>query len=231
MPFRIRYTLSIYKKIEKTFFEYSRLHNTSENNIKNQPTMEIDDIFHIWIHTLDLANINVMNHETLLEENLENVRRYLQNDISPTLLQVLGFQYLNLDPNQLYSSQMIIENILNFIRSVWAVSTVSSTVEMEMSSRGVGVLPLVLCLESNQELQEQIECPICFESRTRMNINKTGCQHEFCHTCIVRHLTRNLACPLCRATIKTVEVKDVEQYDAVKNTNLILQFHLNVFEE
>jgi hypothetical protein len=57
----------------------------------------------------------------------------------------------------------------------------------------------------------ETECPICYESSPDAI---TSCKHEFCGTCIGKHIksckTRNLGkieCPMCRTEIKSATVK------------------------
>lgn len=76
--------------------------------------------------------------------------------------------------------------------------------------------PLLLCLETNEELGQLHECPICFrEEITLLDMNTTSCQHSFCHSCIMTHLKYKNNCPMCRASIKTLQVRHQEHYDNV----------------
>jgi hypothetical protein len=77
--------------------------------------------------------------------------------------------------------------------------------------------PFLLCIESADELAEQCECPICFEEdRTLLDMNTTSCEHSFCHSCIMRHLRTKDSCPMCRTTVRTLQVRQAEHYDEVK---------------
>ena len=76
--------------------------------------------------------------------------------------------------------------------------------------------PLLLCTESADELGQYSECPICFEEdRTLLDMNTTSCEHSFCHSCIIRHLRRKNDCPMCRAPVRSLQVRQTEHYDAV----------------
>jgi hypothetical protein len=44
--------------------------------------------------------------------------------------------------------------------------------------------------------KEKNECPICLQ-KIKYKI-KTGCNHNFCDICIVRHLMLKETCPICR---------------------------------
>lgn len=76
--------------------------------------------------------------------------------------------------------------------------------------------PILLCMESAEELGQYSECPICFEEdKTLLDMNTTSCDHSFCHSCIIRHLRRKVDCPMCRAPVRTLQVRQSEHYDAV----------------
>jgi hypothetical protein len=78
--------------------------------------------------------------------------------------------------------------------------------------------PFLLCIESAEELGQYSECPICFEEdRTLLDMNTTSCEHSFCHSCIMRHLKRRQDCPMCRTQVTTLQVRQSEHYDEVKN--------------
>jgi hypothetical protein len=78
--------------------------------------------------------------------------------------------------------------------------------------------PFLLCMESAEELGKYSECPICFEEDvTLLDMNTTSCEHSFCHSCIMRHLRRRQDCPMCRRQVTTLQVRQSEHYEEVKN--------------
>jgi hypothetical protein len=79
--------------------------------------------------------------------------------------------------------------------------------------------PVILCLETSAELCELFECSICMEEQKIINQNTTNCQHSFCHDCICRHIDsskNSSSCPLCRTQITSLEVKDMEHYETIR---------------
>jgi hypothetical protein len=75
----------------------------------------------------------------------------------------------------------------------------------------------ILCTESANELQQHCECPICYGDEVKcVEMVKTGCNHQFCGYCISRHIdqprpdNKKACCPLCRAEISSLVVKDPE---------------------
>jgi hypothetical protein len=83
------------------------------------------------------------------------------------------------------------------------------------------VEPIMLCLETASELAVLKECVICQEEKPTIGFATTNCTHDFCHGCICMHIElkrmTKSACPLCRSTITTLTVKDVEKYDEIDN--------------
>lgn len=81
--------------------------------------------------------------------------------------------------------------------------------------------PLLISLETSDELQEHVFCAICLESHEKINILATNCEHEFCKKCMCDYLdsdylneeNRLPTCAMCRTIITTLETKDVELYD------------------
>ena len=74
----------------------------------------------------------------------------------------------------------------------------------------------ILCTETAAQLQQHQDCPICYSDDTKLiDMITTNCNHEFCKTCICRHIdgaptNRRACCPMCRADIRSLFVKDVE---------------------
>lgn len=80
---------------------------------------------------------------------------------------------------------------------------------------------------------EYIECSICFdEEKTLLDLDTTACKHSFCHSCIMNHLKRKADCPMCRASVKTLQVRRQENFDEVKETTFgyIENIQQEVFE-
>ena len=89
------------------------------------------------------------------------------------------------------------------------------------------IVPVLLSPEEEEtEVSQSIECPICYgEEIPFLDMNTTNCQHMFCHSCITRHLERTHSCPICRSTIKTLQVRQQEHYDKV------IELHQNAISQ
>lgn len=83
--------------------------------------------------------------------------------------------------------------------------------------------PLLICLETEYELQEPVLCAICLDSHKKIDVLTTNCEHEFCKKCMCDYLdsdylnnqNRMPTCAMCRTIITTLETKDVEYYDEI----------------
>ena len=83
---------------------------------------------------------------------------------------------------------------------------------------------LLLCIETQEELREPVDCGICLETKTVFDMDTFQCQHPFCHGCVLQMLVRNthISCPFCRTHVKTIEVKDTEHFDEIHDPPLYL---------
>lgn len=55
-------------------------------------------------------------------------------------------------------------------------------------------------------VNKEQECCICFDCKPMKDFVKTGCNHEYCYSCIESHLIKDAThrCPICRATVNTL---------------------------
>jgi hypothetical protein len=89
----------------------------------------------------------------------------------------------------------------------------------EQEKKPILIEPVILCLETASELCELFECSICLDEKKIISQNTTNCQHSFCHECICRHIDTSKngsSCPLCRTQITSIEVKDMEHYENIR---------------
>lgn len=68
----------------------------------------------------------------------------------------------------------------------------------------------------NAEMSGVAECGVCYETKTRVKFN---CLHEFCKDCVHLMCAHNngdlIKCPMCRASVTTLEVEDEASRDAL----------------
>jgi len=64
---------------------------------------------------------------------------------------------------------------------------------------------------TEESTSQDKECVICYESlSSTKNLCITECGHEFCFSCMMKHVQRNNGCPICRTTI----IEEVEDSDS-----------------
>ena len=87
------------------------------------------------------------------------------------------------------------------------VEAPSSSVEPELAQLS-SPAPLPITDVAEEALKE---CIICYESlNATKNICITECGHEFCFSCMMKHVQRNNGCPMCRSAI--IEEVDTDQF-------------------
>lgn len=77
-------------------------------------------------------------------------------------------------------------------------------------------------------VSETIECSICYDVFCNNNVSITPCGHKFCFSCIIKAVSYNKECPICRSRLaeesedeedddesdgETIESEDDEDYD------------------
>ena len=78
----------------------------------------------------------------------------------------------------------------------------------------------IVILEKSDLILDEIECPICLETKESKEICYTSCRHCFCVDCIGRLISKNnkCICPMCRTSVKEIYNNDLES--SVKIMNL-----------
>jgi hypothetical protein len=72
--------------------------------------------------------------------------------------------------------------------------------------------------ESEDEIQEEMDCVICSESCQPNAFVRLGCGHEYCVDCLMTLVQANkdktsiLGCPICRCPIENVSSKNPDTY-------------------
>lgn len=76
----------------------------------------------------------------------------------------------------------------------------------------------LLCVETEAELKDPVDCPICLETYQKIQSISTNCNHTFCKDCMCSHIdhaTQKPSCPMCRTDITSMEIKDVEIFHEI----------------
>ncbi|KAI1318181.1 Breast cancer 1, early onset [Mortierella claussenii] len=82
------------------------------------------------------------------------------------------------------------------------------------------ILPDTL-VEILRRMQEEFKCSICLG--TMEEPYATGCNHTFCHECILRALDRNDGCPLCKTHVTKRSLNKVDHLDRLIKSFLQLK--------
>ncbi|KAG9067754.1 hypothetical protein KI688_011341 [Linnemannia hyalina] len=64
-----------------------------------------------------------------------------------------------------------------------------------------------------RRMAEEIKCPICLGTMERPV--STGCNHTFCHECILHALSRSAGCPLCKSPVHKRGLNRVDHLEQV----------------
>lgn len=167
-------------------------------------------------------------------EYVDDIRDFLEIEVPFQIIPALGVQYGTSDISDSFEDH--ITDILNSVRfEIEMVNTLS--VEMreqylqreypeiyrsvaenieDVEEEPINIQRYSLLFdnpEDNPDSNPDIECPICLENIEFSLINQTNCQHEFCHSCLLRHITTKTKCPLCRTEVSTICVRSIEQSD------------------
>jgi hypothetical protein len=91
--------------------------------------------------------------------------------------------------------------------------------QFEAEAKKFDIVPLMICMETLEELEVETECAICYESHKLEDSITLNCQHKFCHGCISQTLSkcskRVPTCALCREPMKTMVIKRETIYESM----------------
>ena len=80
-----------------------------------------------------------------------------------------------------------------------------------MSTQSNSDLNTIETISQSSSVSSGKECVICYESlSSTKNLCITECGHEFCFSCMMKHVQRNNGCPCCRSTI----IEEIEDSDS-----------------
>ena len=181
---------------------------------------------HNWDYIINMVSLNdYINYNE--EEMFSQQFRYIST-LPIDVVRVIGNRFC--DASLIDNISDIIEKIHLKLINIFqeriqqsnnsSVPSVPGVIKMIQPPKWV-IHPLLICLETSNELQEDVFCAICLESHKNMNILITNCEHEFCKKCMCDYLdsdylnkeNRLPTCAMCRTIITTLETKDAELYD------------------
>lgn len=154
---------------------------------------------------LQLCFILTMNGHT---EVIGNSLRPIYNDIMDLDMIKRSYEFIHWFLIMFY---FVMDILNNFVDILWGHEDPDLLPEVNTN------LPkLSICVRSplqNQiKMNETNECAVCFEKYDQQVGAFLGCYHSFCVHCILnmgqKRLRAFIKCPLCRETIKAVEIQD-----------------------
>jgi hypothetical protein len=196
-------------QISNAFRNLIQVSISSPDFLEAQHTLA--DYTDVLIKTISIQMTRTLPEESR-EHHIEKIIEAIQVETN-YLRQLTGIQrdeYLSwLNPNN------IVEDVLN-------MATIFDRLPDENTSEQP--TPLLLCIETQEELRAPVECGICLETKTVFDMDTFQCRHPFCHPCVLQMLViyTKMSCPLCRIQVKTIEVKDIDHFDDIHNPPLYL---------
>ena len=90
-------------------------------------------------------------------------------------------------------------------------------IQIPQNQRRTSNLTLTVETDSEENLDENCQCSICWDDKERRQFVKLDCTHEFCKDCIKRTIEsrNNLCCALCRTELRTMRLRTQEVHDEI----------------
>jgi hypothetical protein len=166
----------------------------------------------LWVLGARYANLQMgTNKETVIEHLCNRIRAeaidfvQLRYDERRAYMTRIGIEYAGQEDDDdfsIYSEEDYLYDPDIHLFQVDPVPTNTNT----------NINLLYLCMESAEELAVKVECAICYEDHALLNMDTVDCEHMFCHGCLTTQLKTIKSCALCRHPIRTVQIRDVENY-------------------
>jgi hypothetical protein len=186
------------------------------------------------LHDDWLSLVNMISDYTVFNEETFAIQRtYLQCSLAPSVALGIAMRFCNFTYVCLCSFDDICDAIYHELKNQY--SDMANEAEIsDMLNESIVIIdpdaevenqfqltiePMLFCLETTEELHEEVYCSICLDNHTRMEAVTTNCGHVFGKGCMCDHLDYQLAsyghptCPMCRTDLRTLEIKDVDFYD------------------
>ena len=155
--------------------------------------------------TLTPLNSELVNHyETEFANLLITVRN--RNVVRE---QILNQQIAEIDMMSAYISY------LSYIGSL--IVRDEYQIQIPQNQRRTSNLTLTVETDSEENLDENCQCSICWDDKERRQFVKLDCTHEFCKDCMKRTIEsrNNLCCALCRTELRTFRLRTQEVHDEI----------------
>jgi hypothetical protein len=182
-------------------------------------------VYDLWSHIVEM----ISNYSEFNEESFSFQKQFLECNVPHFMIIAIAVRFCNFTYTSSSSFDDIIQSIYNGLRLLYLDMANEEEIS-EILNESIDpdeivqqhlqwtVEPIILCLETIEELKEEIFCSICLDNHTMLETVTTNCRHKFGKTCMCSHLDYQITnrcptCPLCRAEVITLEIKDSDFYD------------------
>ena len=165
----------------------------------------------LWIYFSENIQVIATNDDWVSVSHTEEEPVTWLIDRTPSPIEYYNIIYPLINTTNAYESAA--DEFISF------VTNLLPQFEAEAVSKKFNIVPLLLCRETQEELQSEQECSICYD-KTKLEDSVTlNCQHKFCHVCVKQTLLSckrgTPTCALCRVAMEIFIVKKQETYDSV----------------
>ena len=92
--------------------------------------------------------------------------------------------------------------------------------QMEAQHKKYNIIPTFIVKDENKEVEENAECPICYEGIKCVDLITLNCSHKFCGSCITyilenHNINSNPTCALCRTYMYKFDIQNPDVYHLV----------------
>ena len=170
-----------------------------------QPSTTLQPATTLQPDTLPPLDSELVNH---YEREFTNLLMIVRNR-NIVREQILDQQIAEVDMMRMYMSY------LSYLSSL--IVRDEYQIQIPQNQRRTTNLTLTVETDSEENLDENCQCSICWDDKERRQFVKLDCTHEFCKDCIKRTIEsrNNLCCALCRSELRTITLRRQEIRDEI----------------
>jgi len=92
--------------------------------------------------------------------------------------------------------------------------------QIQAQHKKYNIIPTFIVKDENKEVEENAECPICYEGIKCVDLITLNCSHKFCGSCITyilenHNINSNPKCALCRTYMYKFDIQNPDVYHLV----------------
>lgn len=182
-------------------------------------------LFAHWLATTSLELINgntliksygVSKHGCRLRDNMHIIIEKITNNMYG-LIENINEDYVRLPELDTNNRPSIFSEMISFSLMTNLLSRVSTHTPIHPQEEEV-VIKLIYNKNVNKDI-DNIECPVCYETKDNTEIIKLNCNHNFCKCCTKQIVNNKPDCPCCRKKIDQIifNTQDTGKYFVGEN--------------